>query len=560
MVTAHALSPLDRVARLLDGLSDDLRRKVIRQCTKQGWKLSTHDTGTKDPEYDQIAEFILTEARTNQTMAVYDNERSIRERSGTSAVTDKPAPTLGITSTPPAATTAAPIVTPDPIAELTKQFAQLALALQANPASNPPTTSSSNAPGPARTNDRPFRCVWCDSTVHARRDCPEFAEALGSKRVSLNEKGRILYNGEELPLMYGKGGMKRLVAPMPISVGTNNITLENYGNIGPESSIHVTTLDFETGIRTDEIIDAQVEEKRRRDEILRRRVRPRLEDTGNPVSTPPVAPAPAAPSSTPSNAPITDVDMSDAPSGSVSKKFRLASELNQSISTAQIAEKIMDAPVQLSMREILAVSTDISGYINEQTRKRRVPLDPTVPSTVSNTANVSSASADPGHLKQLYACPSGRAKVTIDREVSIDALLDNGSEVNIMPQRIFEQTNLPIDTEIRWRINAYDSKTNAKLDEHGPIGVCHDVPVDIGGVEVKQAIFVVKHCNNDLILGRPWERMARAEYINEDDGSYTVKIKSLDNRRMVQFCAAKPEHERNREFARDAGDFESLKD
>ena len=50
----------------------------------------------------------------------------------------------------------------------------------------------------------------------------------------------------------------------------------------------------------------------------------------------------------------------------------------------------------------------------------------------------------------------------------------------MMPRRIFERTDLPIDTEIRWRIDKYDSKTNAELDER-PIGVCHDVPVDIGG-------------------------------------------------------------------------------
>src|SRR5947207_1697564 len=130
--------------------------------------------------------------------------------------------------------------------------------------------------------------------------------------------------------MYGKGGMKRLVvAPMPISVGNNNITLENYGNLGPESSIHVTTLDFENGIRTDEIIDAEVDEKRRRDEILRRRVKPRLQG--------PEGPLPPA-STTPQNASDNDVGMPDAPtdSSSAPKKFRLASELNQSIGTAQI--------------------------------------------------------------------------------------------------------------------------------------------------------------------------------------------------------------------------------
>jgi len=72
-----------------------------------------------------------------------------------------------------------------------------------------------------------------------------------------------------------------------------------------------------------------------------------------------------------------------------------------------------------------------------------------------------------------------------------------------MPRHVLERTNLPIDTEIRWRIDTCDSKANAALDEHEPIGVCHDVPVDIGGVKVRQPIFVTKYCNNDLILGRP---------------------------------------------------------
>ena len=101
-------------------------------------------------------------------------------------------------------------------------------------------------------------------------------------------------------------------------------------------------------------------------------------------------------------------------------------------------------------------------------------------------------------------------------------------------------------------MDTYDSKTNDKLDEHGSISICHEVPIDIGSMEVKQPVFIVEYCNNDLILGCPWECMVRAEYINEDDGSYTAKIKSPDGRQIVQFCAVKSEHERNREFARHA--------
>jgi hypothetical protein len=95
--------------------------------------------------------------------------------------------------------------------------------------------------------------------------------------------------------------------------------------------------------------------------------------------------------------------------------------------------------------------------------------------------------------------------------------------------------DLPIDTDIYWRINAYD--TDSELERKGPIGVCHDVPINLGEVEVKQHVFVVEHSNADLILGRPWERAVRASFINEDDGSYTVRIKSQDGLREVQFCA-----------------------
>ena len=148
LVAAHALSSLNRVAQLLDGLSEDLHRKVVRHCTKQGWKLSTQDSGTTDPEYDAINSFILTEAQTNQTMAVYDSERSLRERTSTSIGDALHQDTSGRASAPaptpsPARTTPTPASAPSAgIAELTKQFAQLTLLLQAN-LSQPRGSSSS---------------------------------------------------------------------------------------------------------------------------------------------------------------------------------------------------------------------------------------------------------------------------------------------------------------------------------------------------------------------------------------------------------------------------------
>jgi hypothetical protein len=69
---------------------------------------------------------------------------------------------------------------------------------------------------------------------------------------------------------------------------------------------------------------------------------------------------------------------------------------------------------------------------------------------------------------------------TQNDQLSVNATLDNGSEVNMMSQSIFHQKDLPIDTEILWRINAYN-----ELTATGPIDVCHHVPVNIGGIEIK---------------------------------------------------------------------------
>jgi hypothetical protein len=85
---------------------------------------------------------------------------------------------------------------------------------------------------------------------------------------------------------------------------------------------------------------------------------------------------------------------------------------------SQIGEKIVDTHIQLSMHEILAISSDISSYLHDQNRKRRIPVDaPPVPA-VASTATVSSsildANVNAGYLKQLYACPSKRAKATLD--------------------------------------------------------------------------------------------------------------------------------------------------
>src|SRR5579862_9843367 len=240
----------------------------------------------------------------------------------------------------------------------------------------------------------------------------------------------------------------------------------------------------------------------------------------------------------------------------IKPKYRLQSQLNQTVGTADIGDKIMNTPVMLSIKEILAVSPEMGNYMHEQTRRKRVPVSDTnsddadeiievaskATAVSESTATVSPVTSS--GLKPFYALPSGKAAVVLNEQVRTNALLDDGSELNIMSEAIYEELEYPIDEDINWKINGYDAmkaekELEARYGARGDVlGVLHNVYVDVGGVQVKQHIFVVRTLPAGLILGRPWGRMTRAVFANEDDGSYTVWIRSPDGMTEAKFLAA----------------------
>jgi len=223
---------------------------------------------------------------------------------------------------------------------------------------------------------------------------------------------------------------------------------------------------------------------------------------GTPIE-PALTAAPGAPGASP--APCTATMDTPDPK----PKYGLQSELGKSISVAEVGEKIMNAPIMLSIKEFLAVSPEMSGYIYEQIRRKRIPVeDSATTSATEYEADVQVATID-NVSKPYYAIPSGRAVVVLDDKIHVESLLDNGSELNVMAEDVYKELGHPIDRNIHWRINRFDSKVEEELDERygvdrgNVLSVLHNVMVDIGGIEVKQHIFIIRYLPAKLILGRP---------------------------------------------------------
>jgi hypothetical protein len=120
------------------------------------------------------------------------------------------------------------------------------------------------------------------------------------------------------------------------------------------------------------------------------------------------------------------------------------------------------------------------------------------------------------------------------------ALIDHGSEINIISRDIYEKGKWPIDTEHGWVMRAANS---GRTQLHG---ACPALSIKIGDVGVEQNVFVQNHSSYPVLLGQPFITASRMETKVLDDGSHYARIRSIDGKRSVQFLTVRSDNERHR--------------
>uniref|UniRef100_A9U5G3 Predicted protein n=1 Tax=Physcomitrium patens TaxID=3218 RepID=A9U5G3_PHYPA len=132
-----------------------------------------------------------------------------------------------------------------------------------------------------------------------------------------------------------------------------------------------------------------------------------------------------------------------------------------------------------------------------------------------------------------------------DIEEPIVALVDHGSEINLMSKNLYKKQKWPIDMEHGWAIRVANN-TRGEL-----YGACPDVKIRIGDVATEQYFFVQDTTSYPLILGQPYITATRMETKVLDDGYAYARVRSKDGRKDVQFLTVPPNHERNRDRLRE---------
>ena len=164
--------------------------------------------------------------------------------------------------------------------------------------------------------------------------------------------------------------------------------------------------------------------------------------------------------------------------------YRLGMEIERTTDLRKVLEeRILDSKVKLSLREVLGIAKKEfhDSIIDLVKRKRLSPeTEPERPVEVRMT-HIDDMALEDEWAESHYSRPHWARATT---ETPVVALVDHGSEINLMSMDFYKKGKWPINTKHGWKIRA---AMRATEELHG---ACPNVRVKIGDVEIDQHFFV----------------------------------------------------------------------
>lgn len=196
-------------------------------------------------------------------------------------------------------------------------------------------------------------------------------------------------------------------------------------------------------------------------------------------------------------------------------QYKLASKVQKNFDADKFAQNLLDQNVSIKMRDLVpALSNAVQKSLIDNLKVQRVPYE-----QAKTYANFQ------GPI--YYHLPLGRIKGLING-ITVEILLDRGSEINTMTSKAFEKCKVAINKGRRTRmydINGGHTET---------LGTCEKVEIEIGNISTWAHVNVGGVGDFDVLLGQPWFFHAKTKWEDRDDGSWLTIKDPLNSNRSVE--------------------------
>ncbi|KAJ8091479.1 hypothetical protein PM082_024397 [Marasmius tenuissimus] len=194
------------------------------------------------------------------------------------------------------------------------------------------------------------------------------------------------------------------------------------------------------------------------------------------------------------------------------------SDLARRVSRQQVLDKILGTTVQLPLGDFLGASRELSAVLHDLTKVR-------LPSALSKR-DVNLVGRFSGHearlpppIANLLETEHGRLiELTMEyRGTPITAILDTGSQVNVISSNVYEDViQVPVD------ISRHTVMNDANGGEGVLRGAISGLQLNCGQVETSGFFYVGDKVPFFMLLGRPWMRENRITIDERKNGTYLV--------------------------------------
>lgn len=426
--------------------------------------------------------------------------------------------------------------TTEQVADLIDALGKLTLRLEAQTNNISTTQQDSTLHNVNKsTNARTKYCIYCESTQHYRGACPLLDEDIRLNRISIDRYGKICdMTGKQLSLNKGNGGIRSFILQeqqrQPSnSNSANYIELDKHAKV-PTRDRYVLTFS-EPGGEVHEYL-MEPEEAEEFNCFIDKRKFPSSDENQR-----------KQPRHNHKQTPVVEIPVQPTQPETTRQKYKYQMPIADNKAAQQVVDKFLRSPFpQLTNHKMFSAIQHLQQTLPNLFKPTRTEVNTLFQqNTEDKEEEPQEYTAEQLRLeveKAYYSIATGTYTANI-HSYEVECTFDSGSEINAITASLFKQINLP-STEVDWSMKTATGASQKML------GLCHSIPIEIGGVLVSSPFFIVSDGPSfQVLLGRPYERRALLQADNRPDGSLWLTITSGDRKRRTTFCAVETNNPRN---------------
>jgi hypothetical protein len=218
------------------------------------------------------------------------------------------------------------------------------------------------------------------------------------------------------------------------------------------------------------------------------------------------------------------------PPTSQQQQYRFSSAIEDPKAVQNVMERSLDGTVTLTQRELYAIAPEVRKRIKEQVTTHRIPtgtpatsslIEESLPDDENPSSSFLhhhlSSQTNPiivaNHTEELRTIP-----LELDGKVTVDAILDEGSQIIGIRRDIWEKLGLPLLRDLTIVMES------ANATKESTMGLLRDLPVRIGSSTFYLQVQVIENAPYEMLLGRPFLTLTQAQTHHYSNGDSHITL------------------------------------